>query len=553
MSEREVIRQRARLYLEHEVDDEDRAELTALVDRDDDDAATELASRFSGRLPFGTAGIRGLVGAGESRMNRAVVIQVTYGVIRYLLDRVPDAAVRGIAVARDARHRSESLQKEVAAVAAGLGVSVHWLEGPTPTPVLAFAVEHIGTACGVVITASHNPPAYNGYKVYWENGAQIIPPIDAGIADAIDTAPWPDEIERAPESSLIQTVSGIDDAYRSAASSVRAYVSRASTLKIAYSALHGVGQKTFIELMEQNGFSHLYPVASQAVPDPEFPTVSFPNPEEPGALDLVLAHAKANDCSLILVNDPDADRLGVAARGADGDFTVLNGNEIGVLLAHHVLTTTRVKKPLVLASVVSSRMLSVMAAALGARYEDTLTGFKWIANEAMRLEFEEGCHFVFGYEEALGYTIGTVVRDKDGLSAALVMAELASTLESRGETIQDQLRYLSERFGVFTTRSKSVTLDGPSGAARIDAAMAALRSQSVTSIGGEAVETFADLALEERMSSNVLLYDLRGGGRVAVRPSGTEPKIKFYLEVVGPDARSRLQAMEDDIVGRALS
>lgn len=551
MPDKRAVQERALSYLEHEVDPDDRAELTALIERED---IAELEGRFAGPLRFGTAGIRGLMGAGESRMNRAVVIRVTHGLIRYLLDRVPDAAVRGIVIARDGRHRSELFQKDTAAVAAALGVSVHWLDGPTPTPILAFAVEHIGAACGVVITASHNPPGYNGYKVYWDNGAQIIPPTDSGIAEAIGRAPGASEIDRQPDSSLIQPATGIEDAYLSAATSVRAFVSKKSSpLAIAYTALHGVGQKAVVELLTDNGFAKLYPLPSQAEPDPDFPTVSFPNPEEPGALDLVLEHAAENDCSLVLANDPDADRLGVAARRADGSYAVLNGNEIGVLLGHHVLTTTNVRNPLVLATVVSSRMLSKIASELGARYQDTLTGFKWIANEAMRLELEEGCHFVFGYEEALGYTVGTAVRDKDGISAALVMAELASSLAARGETLLDQLDRLRKRFGSFSTRAKSVTLEGADGAARIEAAMTALRDDPLEHIGGEPVLALQDLSLAERMQSNVLLYDLACGGRVAVRPSGTEPKIKFYLEVVGDDAPSRLAAIEGDIVARALA
>jgi phosphomannomutase len=395
-----------------------------------------------------------------------------------------------------------------------------------------------------MVTASHNPPRYNGYKVYWENGAQIVPPVDESIAAAIDDSPGASEIPRAEKSERVRPAREVEASYLEALSSL-AFTPAvdAGALRVAYTALHGCGQKIFVEAMRRRGFVHLHPVPAQAEPDPDFPTVSFPNPEEPGALDLLLETARENDCHLALAHDPDADRLGAAVRRRRGEYVVLNGNEIGVLLAHHVLSHTKATKPLVVSTVVSSRMLSRMAAALGIRYQDTLTGFKWIANEAMRIEAEEGCRFVFGYEEALGYTVGTIVRDKDGIGAGLVLAEMAAGLHAVGKTLLDALEELRRRYGLFASRQKSVTIEGASGARRMAEALQKLRRDRPGAI--------------ELDSGNVLLYDLEDGGRIAVRPSGTEPKIKFYLEVVEPyrdperareRASRRLAALEEELL-----
>ena len=540
MLDNNALLARARAFLEQDVDPDDRAELESLLNAGDRD---ELAARFAGPLPFGTAGIRGILGAGESRMNRSLVLRVTHGLVNYLLEVAPDAARRGIVIARDGRHRSDVFQKDAAAVTAALGVRVHWIEGPNPTPLLAFGVKHLGAAAGIVITASHNPPEYNGYKVYWENGAQIIPPVDAGIAAAIAVAPPANAILRAESSSLIAEVDLAADYLYAVNALVLSKETDTSSFAVAYSALHGVGQRLFLEALGRRGFKKLFPVLEQAVPDGDFPTVRFPNPEEPGALDLVLGEAERHGCPLVLVNDPDADRLGAAVRDREGRYTALSGNEIGVLLASYILARTREPKPLVVSTVVSSRMVETMCSELGVRYEDTLTGFKWIANEAMRLEATEGCRFVFGFEEALGYTVGTVVRDKDGISAGLLLAEMAAGLAESGETLLDELDRLRERYGRFVSRQKSFTLTGEEGARAIEDAMRRLRDEPLDQIASERVRF--------HIKDGVLIYDLEAGGRIAVRPSGTEPKLKFYLELVGADAESRLDAIERDLLRTA--
>ena len=534
---------RARAFLAQDVDADDRAELESLLKSDDRE---ELALRFAGPLSFGTAGIRGLLGAGESRMNRSLVLRVTHGLVSYLLEVVPDSARRGIAIARDGRHRSDVFQKDAAAVAAALGVRVHWIEGPNPTPLLAFGVKNLGAAAGIVITASHNPPEYNGYKVYWENGAQIIPPVDAGIAAAIAAAPPANAIPREENSSLVAEVDLAFDYLDAVNALGLSQETDTSSFAIAYSALHGVGQRLFLEALGRRGFKKIFPVSEQAVPDGDFPTVRFPNPEEPGALDLVLDEAARHGCPLVLVNDPDADRLGAAVRAVravhdrPGRYTALSGNEIGVLLASYILARTREPRPLVVSTVVSSRMVETMCSELGVRYEDTLTGFKWIANEAMRVEAAEGCRFVFGFEEALGYTIGTVVRDKDGISAGLLLAEMAAGLAKNGDTLLDELDRLRERYGRFVSRQRSFTLPGEQGARAIEDAMRRLRDEPLGQIASEQVRL--------HVRDGVLIYDVEAGGRIAVRPSGTEPKLKFYLELVGADAESRLDAVERDLL-----
>ncbi len=458
---------RVERYLAHEVDESDRLELASLLElarSGDSRAESELVERFSGTPRFGTAGIRGLLGAGESRMNRALVLRVTYGLTRYLLETVPRARERGIVIARDGRRLSDVFQRDAASVVSALGVPVHLVPGANPTPLLAFAVRHLGASAGVMITASHNPKAYNGYKVYWENGAQIIPPVDSGIAARIDEAPEASDVSLA--TSRIHTVDDVAEHYLDALHSLETPLALATDLGIAYSALHGCGQRLFLRAMKARGLENLHPVAEQAEPDPDFPTLAFPNPEEAGTLDRVLEVARENGCELVLVNDPDGDRLGAAVRGASGDYVVLNGNEIGVLLGAHILTHTPETRPLLVSTVVSSRMLSRMAAAEGVRYQDTLTGFKWIANEAMRIEAEEGVTFVFGYEEALGYTVGRVVRDKDGIGAGLVLGEMAAHLRTKGKSLLDALSELRRRHGLFASRQKNVTLIGSEGAGR---------------------------------------------------------------------------------------
>ena len=526
---------RVRTYIAGDVEEGDLSTRLSAAEAGDAAALADLQDRFQGPLQFGTAGLRGLMGLGEHRMNRATVLRATDGLVRYLIDTVPGARDRGLVVGRDGRNRSEEFQKDVAAVAVAHGMRVYWLPEPSPTPLAAFGVTHLGAAAGVVVTASHNPPAYNGYKVFWTNGAQIIPPHDTGIAAAIATAPVAKDVpwdEFRVGDKLVVSVASLVETYLDALDSLHfAPAVDLAGLRIAYSSLHGVGAYLFERALLRRGDVALVSVPEQAEPNGDFPTVAFPNPEEPGALDLVMALAERERCDLVLVHDPDADRLGAAVRVGER-FQVLSGNEIGILLGDHILSHTDGDDRLVVSTLVSSRQLARMAADRGVRFAETLTGFKWIANEGLRLEAQERRRFVFGYEEALGYCCGTVVRDKDGIGAGLVLAEMAAEYRAKGQTLVDALTEIRRRHGVYVSDSKSVTFANEPQ--RIRDAMTRLRSRPLEVFRPLGVKARHDLSTSEdpRRRGNVLIFELEDGGRIAVRPSGTEPKIKLYLDIV---------------------
>ncbi|MBK9030141.1 MAG: phospho-sugar mutase [Myxococcales bacterium] len=554
---------RARAWVARDPDPETRAELASLIERaaTDGTAADELDERMSGRLEFGTAGIRGVLAAGPQRMNQLQVREVTAGVAAYLVAEVPDACARGVVVGHDARHKSRLFAEETAAVLAAAGFTVWLAEAEWPTPVTAYAVRAQRAAAGVMVTASHNPPEYNGYKVYWGNGAQIIPPIDGGIAAAIEraaAAPIPvAELAAARAAGQVRAIgAAMESAYVEAvlALQVAPEVSRAA-LAIAYTPLHGVGAALVERVLAAAGFDRVATEPSQRAPDGAFPTVAFPNPEEKGAMDRVLALAARERAALVLANDPDADRLAVAipdASTATG-YRMLTGDQVGVLLADYLLAHAGAGPRLVACSLVSSQMLRFLAATYGADSKETLTGFKWIANEALAWQARTGGRFVMGYEEALGYCVGELVGDKDGVSAALLFAELAAWNRARGRTIAEHLDDLYRRVGLFVTEQVSITLPGADGIAAIKRGMAAVRGAPPTALGDVAVEQVRDLALgaDGLPPSDVLVFALAEGRRVIMRPSGTEPKLKSYYEVrvaVGADeplADARARGLAD--------
>ncbi|MEZ6183449.1 MAG: phospho-sugar mutase [Planctomycetota bacterium] len=536
---------RAQAWRDADPDPETRAELDALLAAGDE---AELSARFAGPLEFGTAGLRGVIGAGESRMNRAVVIRTSFGLGRYLLQHVPDAAARGVVIGFDGRRGSAEFAADAAGVFAALGLDVHLAPRCVPTPLTAFAVTHLQACAGVMVTASHNPPEYNGYKVYAQNGAQIVPPMDQAIAAEIEAAAPANQIARldvddAFESGqLCELGPAVFEAYLAGVRALIPADGPGRELRIAYTPLHGVGAELTEQVFAEVGFPNLATVAAQREPDGGFPTVSFPNPEEDGAMDLVLALARERGAQLVLAQDPDADRLAVALPDPDGQWVQLTGNEVGVLLGHHALTTTSGDR-LVLYSVVSSPWLGKIASALGARWGETLTGFKWIANQALDLERETGTRFVFGYEEALGYTVGTLVRDKDGVGAALVMADLAAGLAAQGQTLLTRLGELARAHGLWLSGQRSLRFDPLEGQAKMAALMDRLRQEAPTRFGAFAVTesrdyrsgaivradgTHAELGLPP---TNLLVYELEGDHRILVRPSGTEPKLKIYADV----------------------
>ncbi len=513
----------ARAWLADDPDEDTRAELEALLVADE---VEELADRFDGRLEFGTAGLRGALGAGPNRMNRAVVRRAAAGLAAYVRAHGGGAVVVGY----DARHKSDDFAHDTAAVMEGAGVPAMVLPHPLPTPVLAFAIRHLGCAAGVMVTASHNPPQDNGYKVYLGDGSQIVPPADAEISAAIDAVGRVSELPLGEEWTTLGDE--VTDAYLARVTGLLR-PGGPRELSVVYTPLHGVGRALAVEAFHRAGFTDVHVVAEQADPDPDFPTVPFPNPEEPGAMDLALAAAAANGADLVIANDPDADRCAVAVPLPDGGYRMLRGDEVGVLLAVHLLD--RGATGTFACSIVSSTLLGTIAADRGVRFAQTLTGFKWISRV-------EG--LAFGYEEALGYCVDPAgVRDKDGISAALLVAELAAEQRAKGRTLLDVLDDVERRYGVHATDQLSVRVEDRS---LITAAMDRLRSAPPSALGGRAVLAVDDLAqgIDGLPPTDGLRLQLEGGARVVVRPSGTEPKLKAYLEVVVPISASLAAARD---------
>jgi phosphomannomutase len=557
-------RRRAEIWKSADPDPETVRELEDLLARND---GAELIDRFSASLEFGTAGLRGTIGAGPNRMNRALVRRTTAGLARYLKAHVPDVARRGVVVGRDGRRMSREFAEDAGCVLAAEGIPALVFPDVVPTPVCAFAVLHAGAAAGVMVTASHNPPEYNGYKVYWGNGAQIIPPHDQGIASAIEAVEparavplVPPEQARARElwRDLGAEVGG---AYMKAILAERRHPGAAPDLRIVYTAMHGVGGEWVEEAFLQSGFLGLVKVKEQHQPDARFPTVRFPNPEEPGAMDLALALAEQQRAELVLANDPDADRLAAGVRDASGKIRMLGGNEVGVLMGHYLLTQTQPPppKPLVITTIVSSPQLGEIARDLGALYDEQLTGFKWIANRAMAREREEGASFLFGYEEALGYTVGTVARDKDGIGAALIFADLAGWCRARATDVLGYLEEIQRRHGLFVARQVNFTFPGTEGALAISAIMDGFRAKPPPRIGAWSLESAVDYRRGVRglPPANVIAYELEGGSRVTLRPSGTEPKIKYYFDlkepVLGAESAAAARARANEKLERLVS
>ncbi|MET8261437.1 phospho-sugar mutase [Micromonospora sp. NPDC005553] len=514
------IREQARRWLADDPDPASRDELTAVLDGLPA-SGPELADRFAGPLTFGTAGLRGPLRAGPNGMNLAVVTQAASGLVTWL---AAQGGTGPLVIGYDARHGSRQFAERTAQVATGAGRPALLLPRPLPTPVLAYAVRHLGGVAGVMVTASHNPPQDNGYKVYLGAelggelgaGAQIVPPADAGIEAAIRSV---GPLAQVPLGEPGQVLG--DDL-------VASYVERATAvidpdgprdLTVAYTPLHGVGAAVLTAAFASAGFPTPGVVPDQAEPDPAFPTVSFPNPEEPGAVDRLIALADSTGADLAIANDPDADRCAVVVRDRDG-WRMLRGDEVGVLLADHLMR--RGVTGLYATTIVSSSLLRAMCAARGLPYDETLTGFKWIVRAG-----GGSAPLVFGYEEALGYCVAPEhVRDKDGITAALTVAELAAGLKTQGRTLTDRLDELAAEFGVHHTDQLSARVDD---LRVISDAMARIRAATPATLLGQPVDSVRDLLPE----SDVVILRT-AAARVVIRPSGTEPKLKAYLEVVEP-------------------
>ncbi len=517
-----------------------RARMAALVDQGDVEV---LHDHLCASLTFGTAGLRGEVGPGPNRMNRAVVIRTSRGLADHLLMAVPEAAERGVVVGFDARHDSERFARDVVETIAGAGVRVHWFPTHQPTPMIPFAQKALDAAAGVVVTASHNPPADNGYKVYAESAAQIVPPTDAAIAAAIAAVGPAAEVERVDldASPLVAEVApDLIEGYLAELPTARPAVT-GPALRLAYTPLHGVGLPLVTRALADAGYTDLHVVAEQAEPDGDFPTVAFPNPEEPGAMDGLLALAAEVEADLALANDPDADRIAAAVPDDTGAWRPLTGNQLGVLLADHLLGGREVERPLVVSSIVSTPMLADVAAVHDARAEVSLTGFKWICAAARALEASGSYTFVYGFEEALGSCVGNVVHDKDGISAAVVLADLARVCKARGRTLLDRWNELCAQHGRWVSHQLSVVRPGTSGAAEIAMAMERLSGWAPAELAGQRVTSTTDFrtGAEQRptwlAAQDLVLLELTDG-RVMIRPSGTEPKCKIYVDLRGAEA-----------------
>ena len=546
----EALIQQARVWLKQDPDPQTRTELETILANADWQA---LQERFDGALEFGTAGLRGLLGCGPQRMNRVMVTKAAAATLAWLQECIPDAQSRGICIGYDARKMSREFANDAARIARGTGFVVYLFDDVVPTPLLAFAHTHLHSAAALMITASHNPPEYNGCKVYWHDGAQIVPPHDIEIKKRMDAIVDVREIsqhsaKQAADLNNILSVQTYQNMYVQAVANAFTQAQPTSipanhqitkddtSLNIAYTALHGVGEHAVRAVFDTLPFAEIHSVAEQAQPDGNFPTTDFPNPEEPGAMDQVLALAETIDADLVLANDPDADRLAIAVRHKN-EMVPLNGDEIGCLLAHYVLQTQpRSNKDAVLSSIVSSPMLGMIAKSHGSYWEQTLTGHKWLQHRTMQLE-REGYRCLFSYEEALGYSAFAQVRDKDGISAALLAAHAVHHYRQYGETLIDVLHDLWRKHGMFLNQQVSVHLD----AQAISERMQHYRNNPPDKITGYAVNSITDVLTgthttkqesSNAMSlppSNLLIYELQDGHRVMIRPSGTEPKLKYYL------------------------
>ena len=526
----------ARAWRAEDPDPVTAEELSVLITRaqnGDPEAVVELVDAFDGTLQFGTAGLRGRLGPGSNRMNRIVVARAAAGLAAYLVAHGGSSVVVGY----DARRNSDVFARDTARIMAGAGITAMVLPEALPTPVLAFAIRELGCSAGVMVTASHNPPDDNGYKVYLGDGSQIVPPADSEISACIAAVGSLDTIRQSDD---YQTLDGaVLDAYVARAVSLLGTGSR--DVSAVYTAMHGVGGEVFMRAVRDAGFGTPTAVAAQFAPDGRFPTVSFPNPEEPGAMDLSLADARSQDADVIIANDPDADRCAVGIRTGD-DYRMLTGDEVGALLAWWIAERGRrdgtPARGVYAQSIVSGTLLERIAADAGLGYATTLTGFKWISKVP---------DLRFGYEEALGYCCDPVaVKDKDGITASLLMLELVAALKAQGQGPQDVLDELARKFGLHATSQLSVRV---SDIALIADAMARLRADPPTSLGGREVIRMDDLerGVDGLPPTDGLRFSL-ADARVIVRPSGTEPKLKCYLQVVVPvkdevaEARSKAES-----------
>ena len=547
---------RYREWLENDYFDADtKAELTAIKENDN-----EIKERFYKDLEFGTAGLRGVIGAGTNRMNIYTVRKATQGLANYILKN--GAESRGVAIAYDSRRMSPEFADESALCLAANGIKAYVFELLRPTPELSFAVRKLNCIAGINITASHNPPEYNGYKVYWEDGAQITPPHDTGIMAEVEAVTdyatvKTMSLEAAKEAGLYEVIGeAVDDAYmeelKKQVIHQDAIDQMNKDLKIVYSPLHGTGNIPVRRILKELGFENVYVVKEQELPDGNFPTVSYPNPEAKEAFELGLKLAKDVDADLVLATDPDADRLGVYVKDTkSGEYKVLTGNMSGCLLADYEISQTKAVKGLpkdgcLIKSIVTSNMAKAIAESYGVKLIDVLTGFKFIGQQILEFEKTGIGTYLFGFEESYGCLIGTYARDKDAIVATMALCEAAAYYKTLGKTLWDAMIDMYEKYGYYKDDIQSITLKGIEGLEKIQNILETLRKEPPAEIGGYGVQrardykagTIKDLRTGETSdtglpASNVLYYELENDAWVCVRPSGTEPKVKFYYGIKG--------------------
>lgn len=549
-------------------DEDTKAELRA-IEGDEN----EIKERFYMDLEFGTAGLRGVIGAGINRMNIYVVRRATQGLANYIIRQ--GGADKGVAIAYDSRHMSPEFAMEAAMTLAANGIKAYKFESLRPTPELSFAVRELGCIAGINITASHNPPEYNGYKVYWEDGAQFTPPHDKGVTEEVlaiedlSTVKTTDEASAAAAGKYEVIGREIDDKYiaqvKAQVVNQKAIDEMQDQISIVYTPLHGTGNIPARRVMMELGFTHVYVVPEQELPDGGFPTVSYPNPEAAEAFALGLKLAREKDADLVLATDPDADRLGVYVKDAgSGEYIPLTGNMSGSLLCEYVLSQKKAAGKIpedgqVIKSIVSTNLIDAVAKEYGCELIEVLTGFKWIGQQILKNEKTGRGTYLFGMEESYGCLIGTYARDKDAISATAALCEAAAYYKQKGMTLWDAMVAMYEKYGYYKDAVKSIGLSGIEGLAKIQTIMETLRNNTPKEVGGYKVvsardyklDTIKDMAGGEVKptglpSSNVLYYDLNDGAWICVRPSGTEPKIKFYYGIKGSsmeDADAKSEAL----------
>ena len=549
-------------------DEDTKAELRA-IEGDEN----EIKERFYMDLEFGTAGLRGVIGAGINRMNIYVVRRATQGLANYIIKQ--GGADKGVAIAYDSRHMSPEFAMEAAMTLAANGIKAYKFESLRTTPELSFAVRELGCIAGINITASHNPPEYNGYKVYWEDGAQFTPPHDKGVTEEVlaiedlSTVKTTDEASAAAAGKYEVIGREIDDKYiaqvKAQVVNQKAIDEMQDQISIVYTPLHGTGNIPARRVMKELGFTHVYVVPEQELPDGGFPTVSYPNPEAAEAFSLGLKLAAEKNADLVLATDPDADRLGVYVKDAgSGEYIPLTGNMSGSLLCEYVLSQKKAAGKIpddgqVIKSIVSTNLIDAVAKEYGCELIEVLTGFKWIGQQVLKNEKTGRGTYLFGMEESYGCLIGTYARDKDAISATAALCEAAAYYKQKGMTLWDAMVAMYEKYGYYKDAVKSIGLSGIEGLAKIQSIMETLRNNTPKEVGGYKVvsardyklDTIKDMASGEVKptglpSSNVLYYDLNDGAWICVRPSGTEPKIKFYYGIKGSsmeDADAKSEAL----------